>query len=413
MKLSSVSLRNFRGVNKLDLELDPQITVIVGRNGVGKSSILDALAILLGRIQAVWENDKTKYSFEAAVLKRSDVKFGSDDYELSLNVLLEDAIGEDFPINLDLNYSDGHFLRKSSAYEDIRKLVFDNTLLADRDRLIVYYRQDRGFDERAPASGRIEGPSSLFGSLRAISQLERWLDQRDAEEARRVRDTDPSYRDPQLQAVRALISEVDGFEGIGFSSLSDITGIYFVKDGGAKIPVASLSTGERSFIILLADLARRLQQTAPGLELRDIPAVVLIDEIDLNLHPSWQGKIIPTLARVFASCQFVITTHSPQVISSVLSEKVRILSKTVSEVEVSFPIRTKGQTSNYILEGVFDSYERYPEIDNLFVSFNNAIDENNFEKAKDILERIKFEMEGEPVEFAVLRKRLRGIEPKL
>lgn len=410
MNLASINLTNFRAVSCLNVKLDPKMTVIVGQNGVGKSSVLDALAIMLFRIQGLWSPDRSRLQYTSSVYRRSDIQIGRDDYILDIEFTLEDAIGQDISLDLEFKFSDAHFLKEPSSFDKLKQFVSDQTLLSGKDDLLVYYRQDRGFDDRAAT--RSTDPTSLFGSLRAISQLETWWDRRDAEEARHVRDVDRNYRDPQLQAVRALIKEVDGFVGIGFSSTSDPEGIYFEREDGVRIHVSSLSTGERSFIVLLADLARRLQLTKPDAPLSEIPAIVLIDEIELNLHPLWQSKIVSTLTRVFSSCQFIVTTHSPQVISSVESHHVRMLTRSADGIEVSQPLRTKGQTSNYLLEGVFQAHERYPEIDVLIESFNAAIDEKDHIRASNLLSEILEQIEGDPPELIVLRKRLKGIQPR-
>ena len=83
------------------------------------------------------------------------------------------------------------------------------------------------------------------------------------------------------------------------------------------------------------------------------PGIVLIDEIELHLHPSWQQQILPTLQKIFPKIQFIVTTHSPQVVSSVPKECVRI----ISEGQVaSFDIQTQGVEVGDILEGIFGTY---------------------------------------------------------
>lgn len=412
MKLSAITLSHFRGVSQLKVTLDPKMTILVGRNGIGKSSVLDALAIMLVNVQSLWTQEKQRSHYSNfGLYRRSDVQIGHDDYTLKLNFSLEDAIGEDFPVELSTSLSDAHFLRAPSSFDEVKQVVQSQTFLSAKDDLLVYYRQDRGFDEKS-STNRGDTATSLFGSLRAISQLESWWDRQDAEEARRVRDSDMDYRDPQLQAVRALIKEVDGFVGISFSSTPGVEGLFFDREDGVKIHVNSLSAGERSFIILLADLARRLQITKPNTPLHEIPAIVLIDEIELNLHPHWQSKIVSTLSRVFKACQFIVTTHSPQVISAVESQHVRMLERAVDGISVSQPLRTKGQTSNYLLEGVFQAHERFPEIDKLFDRFNESVSKGDPRAAAELLAEILDNIEGDPPEIMLLRKRLKGMQHK-
>ena len=251
---------------------------------------------------------------------------------------------------------------------------------------------------------------SLGKDMQAIGDLEEWWDRRDAQEARLVRDANREYRDPQLEAIRRLIAKIDSFSGISFSSTSSPPGLHFVKNDGTSVHVGNLSGGERSYIILLADLARRLQVFVPDKLLDEIPAIVLIDEIELNLHPSWQSEILPTLARVFAACQFIVTTHSPQVLSGIESRQVRIVEEQPSgATKVVTPLSTRGRTSNYLLEGVFAASERYPPIEQLIDEFNRGIDKGDHATAAGTLARIEEEIEDDAATLLVLRNRLKRL----
>jgi hypothetical protein len=189
-----------------------------------------------------------------------------------------------------------------------------------------------------------------------------------------------------------------------------MAGLYLHKKSGAKVNINSLSSGEKAFIILLADLARRLQMMRPDTPAADIPGVVMIDEIELNLHPAWQSKILSILGRVFPNCQFIVTTHSPQVISSVGNECVRVLSLTDDgSLAAPEPLSTKGRSSNYLLEGVFGATERSPDVDLLFDEFNGAVDDRDFSRARELLEKIREGVDGEPPELLVLKTRLQRI----
>ena len=148
-----------------------------------------------------------------------------------------------------------------------------------------------------------------------------------------------------------------------------------------------------------------------GKPLEGISAIVLIDEIELNLHPAWQSEILPTLAEVFRSCQFIVTTHSPQVLSGIESKKVRIIAAGDSDCRatVSVPISTRGRTSNYLLEGILGASERYPKIDALIGEFNDAIDQRETSAAEKILEKLKQEIWDDTATLVVLRSRLKKL----
>ena len=120
-----------------------------------------------------------------------------------------------------------------------------------------------------------------------------------------------------------------------------------------KADIRSLSAGNRIVLGVVGDLVHRCSVLNPhaGMEtLAKTPGIVLIDEIELHLHPSWQQQILPTLQRIFPKIQFIVTTHSPQVVSSVPRECVRIVSD--GQVMPAYS-QTQGVESQDILAGIF------------------------------------------------------------
>jgi predicted ATP-binding protein involved in virulence len=129
-----------------------------------------------------------------------------------------------------------------------------------------------------------------------------------------------------------------------------------VEKQGRTLDVRQLSDGERSMLALVLDLARRLSQANPGLDdpVRDGAGVVLIDEIDLHLHPQWQRRVVGNLEETFPNCQFIATTHSPQVIGEVPHDKIRL----IKDGNVYSPSRSFGIDSSRVLEEVMDTKAR-------------------------------------------------------
>ena len=127
----------------------------------------------------------------------------------------------------------------------------------------------------------------------------------------------------------------------------------FNEKTGDIVPWTSLSAGNRIVIGLVADIAHRcciLNPWAKEMALKQTPGIVLIDEIELHLHPSWQQQILPTLQRIFPQIQFIVTTHSPQVVSAVPKECVRIID---DGKVVPFFTQTQGVESQDILAEIF------------------------------------------------------------
>ena len=125
-----------------------------------------------------------------------------------------------------------------------------------------------------------------------------------------------------------------------------------IDKNGKKINLSRLSSGEKSILLLVADITRRLVQVRdnPNKNILETRGFVLIDEIETHLHPNWQRKILPALTKTFPNIQFIVTTHSPQVVSSLDKESVFILEDFKLVQNTPY---TKGRDANSILSEVF------------------------------------------------------------
>ena len=146
------------------------------------------------------------------------------------------------------------------------------------------------------------------------------------------------------------------------------------------LDVRQLSEGERGLLALVLDLARRLSQANPGLAdpVKQGQAVVLIDELDLHLHPKWQRTIVERLTNTFPSCQFIATTHSPQIVAAVEPEQILLL----MEKEVIRPDRTLGMDSNWILRNLMEADDRPANAAKAIQHVETLIKRGNFKKAR-------------------------------
>ena len=142
-----------------------------------------------------------------------------------------------------------------------------------------------------------------------------------------------------LRVLRAAVSRfLPNYENL--RPAEENTARLLIDQGGTALDIGQLSDGERGVLALVLDLARRLSQANPTLDdpLSNGHAVVLIDEIDLHLHPKWQRQIVHTLTAIFPRCQFIATTHSPQVVASVEPDQVHLL----TPAEIIRPDRSLG-----------------------------------------------------------------------
>jgi len=151
---------------------------------------------------------------------------------------------------------------------------------------------------------------------------------------------------------------------------------------------SNLSDGQRIMLTLIGDLVRRIVMLNPHLgeqALLETPGVVLIDELDLHLHPKWQRRVIHDLKKTFPRVQFVATTHSPQLIGEAGPEEIRIL----ENGGVFRPERSFGVDSSEILEEVMKSSRRNIEIDRLLKQLSELIDREDIGRAREVLSQIE------------------------
>ena len=415
MIFESIELRDFRGISELNLPIDKKLTVIVGENGVGKTSVLDSISLLLSGLRYLWIplNDQ-KVNAPWPSFAATDVTMTKDDFSIRATVSVKEQNGNLSTKSLKLGGDRVNNITAVSALKPDNKA----RLAPAVHPLFVYYRQDRGFNSDSSRTGQdvlsyyTVRNQSISKNLYAIPDLSDWWDKRDAQEARQHRDLEPGYKDRQLEAVRKLIVEMEEFEGISYEATLTTPGLYLHKKGGQKIHVDQLSSGERVYLILLADLARRLQIIDPNSNLDGIPGIVLIDEIELNLHPKWQRRIIPTLTSIFKSCQFIVTTHSPQVVGEVKSDNIRILSiSSDQEIEyINFNGETLGRDSNEILVKILGASERDEEMKSRLEDLESMISNNELEQARMLLCELKSSIDGSLVELDIAEQRLRRRE---
>ena len=168
-----------------------------------------------------------------------------------------------------------------------------------------------------------------------------------------------SAKDRQLTAVRTAIHQF--MPQMDNLRVHRKPRLYMAIDkNGETLNVAQLSQGEKSLMALVGDIARRLAMLNPAL---DNPltgdGIVLIDEVDLHLHPSWQRSLCDKLIETFPNCQFVLTTHSPLVISDCKD----VLVYTLTNGELQELPSQYGQDANTVLLDVMDTSIRNQEID--------------------------------------------------
>lgn len=182
-----------------------------------------------------------------------------------------------------------------------------------------------------------------------------------------------------------------------------------VEKNGETIRLDQLSDGEKNMIAMIGDIARRLSMANPHMENPlEGNGIVLIDEIDLHLHPLWQRVIISRLTEVFPNCQFIVSTHSPQVLSHVKAEHIFILKPIKDDVSIEKPTESYGKSTDRQLEDILGVASRPDNIKDELNELYELIQKSDLEKAKELISKLNNKIEGrepELVKAEVLIKR--------
>lgn len=218
----------------------------------------------------------------------------------------------------------------------------------------------------------------------------------------------PEFRDSQLDAVRKAIEGlVPGFSNprVRRAPTQRMT----VTKGDQELEISQLSDGEKCLMALVGDLARRLSIAQPQSATPLLgQGVALIDELELHLHPAWQREVVPALTRVFPGVQFILSTHSPQVLSELVADRVLLLEPVNRTIRVAHPSSTYGRDTNRILEDVMNVCDRPARIKEKIDALYLSLADDRFEDAATLLRDLEGTLgadEPELVRAGVLIKR--------
>jgi predicted ATP-binding protein involved in virulence len=183
-----------------------------------------------------------------------------------------------------------------------------------------------------------------------------------------------------------------------------------VKKNGKRLTVNQLSGGELILIAMIGDMARRMAIANPdSTKPLEGAGIVLIDEIDLHLHPRWQRMIVPKLLEVFPNCQFIISTHSPHVITHIVHpESLFLLKQTDSGIAARNPNESYGKNVDRVLEDLMGLKTTRPdEVASDLHSIFEIIDAGKLEEARNQITDLMQKIGDDPdlVKARVLIKR--------
>ena len=340
MKINKVLIKNFRCFDEIELPFNPHLNVFVGVNGSGKTAILSALRIASG-------------SFFLGLSQQVEKQIGISDSDVRI-VNFEANFESKLPVvittNGQVNGKTGTWKREKQKQTLYAKTHYKEALFIKNEAknledsvvengknvrlpLIAFYSTERLNINTKAIDGEIKGSRlrGYFNALQLSSNrrgFEHWFSQQELARLQSVQRREEKPFDHLELVRRCLIQCIPDCTDVYADFLTDKMTMTF-KDGSRK-PFDYLSDGVLIMLTLISDMAYRCVLLNPnmGLEANNTEGVVLIDEIELHLHPSWQRHVISDLRKVFPNIQFFITTHSPQVISTIPRESLFILKDT-------------------------------------------------------------------------------------
>lgn len=353
MKIENLKLENYKGHKATEMSFDPNLTVILGENGSGKSSILDSISICLSWIIARIKNQKGQGGF----IPLDDIFNGQKNGVISARFTKINQFAVTNKTKSGLIRSQSSFFEDLNYYVSETRAEIERTSFNCSIPVFAHYGvrravidiplRVRGKQEYNPLetyNDSLKGNASFktfFKWFRNQEDIEnekiknRYMQLSDGQSIEDFNDPDDtSFRlDRELFTVRNALSVfMPNYKNLRITRhpLRMI-----VDKDGSSFKIDQLSDGEKTYIALIGDLCKKLVLANPNIEnpLHG-EGIVLIDELDLHLHPNWQKDIASRLTTVFPNIQFIVTTHSPIVVTNVKSECLRILDNIDGNISV-------------------------------------------------------------------------------
>ncbi|AOE67901.1 hypothetical protein A7317_13095 [Pseudomonas fluorescens] len=320
MKITELVLHNFRKYDEAYLQFNPQFNVLIGNNGKGKTTILDALAMLLNTYF-----QGGKLTTGGGTIKDSDARAvfqeveGQVFREAFTEVWLEAVCqtNEEPPIRWRRDLGD----RGKKAKDFVRVGAEARERVIHQPHvnlpLLLYYGAGRLWDKHDDVvadspSSRLTGYRYCLDPKSDHKAFEKWFKRLSMAKIQKGKDI------PALDAVtNAVTSCIPGAQNFYFDAGYDHLMIALDHEG--LMPFDDLSDGYRNMVGIIADIAHRASRLNPHLGVDaaiKTQGIVLIDEIDLHLHPKWQRRVVSDLKNAFPLLQFVVSSHSPFILQS-------------------------------------------------------------------------------------------------
>jgi len=383
--LRKLTLTNFRGYEAFEIIFNKKLNVIVAENGAGKTSILDAIAIGYGAMLTRFPKVIGK-TFE-----KNDLRIDFDNKAVPyMRVALESYsnIIWDRTQARNQTKTTKNLIPKPKGLKELNDYVdtivdkeYKENISGYQIPLIMYYGTSRAVLKSPMRKRNFKKEFSRFealsGSLEANSDFTRlfqWFDAMQNEENKQLKiKRDLDYKLPILEAVRNSLNIVlpelknPRIETRPLRFVVD----KFVDGKKVEFSINQLSDGYKTVLAMVMDISARMAEANPYLSnSNESEALIMIDEVDLHLHPRWQQNILIDLQEAFQNAQFIVTTHSPQVLTSIPNQAIQLISN--SRLYAA-PMGTEGAEASRVLKRVF-GVDLRPQNNSITIKLNKYLD---------------------------------------
>lgn len=378
--IDTLHLENYRTFQELTIDLDPRLTVLVAANGGGKTAILDALVSAwalffsgLGvdaRAARFSQQDVRRvlgreHTMEAALPARIHVTGSMDGVSLGWGQAFH-ATGK--KAKLSHTKGDAQRLIGKLVRRNVTEYAAATRATAPTLPLICYYGTGRLWHTAARSAenkadqadtSRLSGYTDCLAPTSSFQFFENWFRRFAYEAQSEITSSRASPHKPQerLEGVRRAVNRLlapSGWHRLEWDFAEEALVASHADHG--RLPVRQLSDGIRNMIGLVGDIAHRAVRLNPQFgadAYRRTPGLVLIDEVDMHLHPGWQQTLLASLRDAFPEMQLVVTTHSPHVLSTVDVSSIRVIRLQDGKGVLDTPtFQTRGTSSAEVLANI-------------------------------------------------------------
>lgn len=346
MYFKKVEIQNYRSIQDMQIHLNPGVNLLIGDNGVGKTAVLEALTVALGGFLSGIPGVSTKGILQTDIRIESSPLSNASmgiQYKVPVSVgCVMDIDGDEYVWSRIRGSESGDSRTKITDRRIARYSRDITNDLSSRLPLLSYMgtvrvsqtkRQDFGSNLKKKLNDRRCGYIGCLDSALDIKAINAWclkMEMAAFQQENRVAEYEAFKK--MVASFMMKMSENSYLPEIKYAR--QFEDIVYVENQ-SMLPVSYLSAGYQSLLWIAMDIAYRMAILNPGIQnFEDLTGIVLIDELDMHLHPKWQWNVLSVLEELFPHLQFIIATHSPILISSCKNENLIHID---SEQNISYP----------------------------------------------------------------------------